>query len=330
MPLSFEVFISELWSFIFKYWELSLGYVLSPSKRVYVLYLITSLLMGYYIFRKMKISKPFFAYVFNKRVWLSRSAMIDYSLFMLNGLVKLFLIVPYTYLGFLLSFYVNESLIAQFDYYASPISYETALILYSFILALALDFGTYLLHLAMHKIPCLWDYHKVHHSARSMNPFTQYRIHPIELLLNNALGILIFGLVTGIMSYYAQGVLAKWTLLGVNVFSFFFFIFGANLRHSHIPFRYPKPLEYLFISPMQHQIHHSREQAHWNKNMGSRLALWDWLFGTLYLSDGVKRLSFGIGGDDDKNYASLGENLFRPMKHSLQRILSFFPFRRGV
>ena len=36
----------------------------------------------------------------------------------------------------------------------------------------------------MHKIPILWEFHKIHHSATSLNPITQYRLHPLELLIN--------------------------------------------------------------------------------------------------------------------------------------------------
>ena len=60
--------------------------------------------------------------------------------------------------------------------------------------------------------------------------------------------------------------------------------FGANLRHSHVKLKYPSFLEYIFISPHQHQIHHSDNPIHFNKNMGSKLAIWDWLLGTLVLS----------------------------------------------
>ena len=78
-----------------------------------------------------------------------------------------------------------------------------------------------------------------------------------------------------------------------DVFTFIFFLYGANLRHPHVKQKYPHFLEYLFISPYQHQIHHSSNTAHFNKNMGSRFAIWDWFFGTLVLSKKVKKIRFG-------------------------------------
>ena len=63
---------------------------------------------------------------------------------------------------------------------------------------------------------------------------------------------------------------------------------GSNLRHSHINIKYWKWLEYIFISPAQHQLHHSIAQEHYDKNFGAALAIWDWLFGSLHLSEEEK------------------------------------------
>ena len=84
------------------------------------------------------------------------------------------------------------------------------------------------------------------------------------------------------------------------MFSFIFLLFGANLRHSHVKLRYPKIIEYLLISPYQHQIHHSDNPKHFNKNMGSKLAIWDWMFGTLVLSKSASKIKFGIGKETRK------------------------------
>jgi len=50
---------------------------------------------------------------------------------------------------------------------------------------------------------------------------------------------------------------------------------GANLRHSMIPISYGR-LEKLFISPLQHQLHHGKTTS--RKNYGSMLAIWDRMF----------------------------------------------------
>ena len=165
----------------------------------------------------------------------------------------------------------------------------------------------------MHKLHFLWEFHKIHHSATSLNPLTQYRIHPFELIINNIRSIIIFGLVTGLFDYLSAHQIDKLVFLGVKCISFFFLFLGANLRHSHVKLKYPKFLEYILISPFQHQIHHSNNPKHFNKNMGSKFALWDWILGTLVLSKSVGRISFGVDKDNSK-FDSLFKNLFNPFK----------------
>ena len=82
--------------------------------------------------------------------------------------------------------------------------------------------------------------------------------------------------------------------MGVNLFSFIFNVAGANLRHSHIEIAYWPWLEKILISPAQHQLHHSIENKHFNKNYGAMLALWDWLFGSLHFSETGKKIRFGL------------------------------------
>ncbi len=309
-------------------WDLSLGYLLNPNKRIYWLYLLMSLLLAYYVYRRSKRRTSFFAYIFNRRVWLSRSARVDYLFFFCNACLKLFLIIPYISFGFKLSFYICDGLTAQYGYITSPLAPELAIILYTFVLSLLMDFAVYLTHLAMHRLPFLWEFHKVHHSARSMNPITQYRLHPIELIINNLVSILVFGFVTGVFNYFVDGQIDKWLFLGANIFSFIFFMFGANLRHSHVALRYFNVLEYIFISPRQHQIHHSQAREHWNKNMGSRLALWDWLFGTLYLSKDTRSLSFGLGAGQDPKYQTFSANLIKPFTNNFHRLLGLISSKK--
>tara|TARA_B100001250_G_C19636446_1_gene716197 strand:- start:387 stop:917 length:531 start_codon:yes stop_codon:yes gene_type:complete len=174
----------------------------------------------------------------------------------------------------------------------------------------------------MHRVPFLWEFHKIHHSATSLNPITQYRIHPIELIINNIRGVVVFGLVTGFFDYLSAHSIDKLLFLGANLFHFVFLLFGANLRHSHVKLRYPRFLEFIFISPFQHQIHHSSSASHFNKNMGSKFAIWDWLFGTLVLSKDVRRLRFGIGSESSSHY-NLYRSIVSPFLNIYYKLLKY-------
>jgi sterol desaturase/sphingolipid hydroxylase (fatty acid hydroxylase superfamily) len=56
----------------------------------------------------------------------------------------------------------------------------------------------------------------------------------------------------------------------------------------------------IFVSHAHHQVHHSANPKHFNKNLGSCLALWDRMFGTLYVSEKTREpLTIGFPGEPD-------------------------------
>ncbi len=304
--------ITEIYYLLEEALELSLSYFVNTEKRIHILYLLTSSILAYYVYKKSRVKTSFIKYLFPKKIWVSKSAFVDYSLFCFNSLIKIVFIGPYIIVGFYIAFYTNEWLLGLFGFPSYSLGVMQTIILYTISLTIISDFATYIIHLLMHKVPFLWEFHKIHHSATSLNPITQYRIHPIELVINNTKSILVFGLVTGLFDYLSSHSVDKMLFLGANVFHFVFLLFGANLRHSHVKLKYPKYLEFIFISPFQHQIHHSSNPVHFNKNMGSKFAIWDWLFGTLVLSKNIKRLRFGIG-DENSNYNSLYKSIVTPL-----------------
>ena len=83
------------------------------------------------------------------------------------------------------------------------------------------------------------------------------------------------------------------TVFGASVGVVIFHSLGSNLRHSHIKIRYPKIIERIFISPGQHQIHHSTEKQHFDKNFGVAFAIWDLMFGSLAFSENAQH-KFGL------------------------------------
>ena len=306
-------YIKEIYYLLEETISLSLSYFVNTNKRIHVLYLLTSMLLAFYVFKKSSVKTSFIKYLFPEKIWLSKSAFVDYSLFFFNSLVKILLIGPYIIFGFYIAFYTDEFLTDTFGFPMESIGIIQTLVFYTIVLTVLNDLFSYLIHFCMHKVPFLWEFHKIHHSATSLNPLTQYRIHPFELIINNIRSILIFGLVTGLFDYLSAHQIDKLVFLGVNIFHFIFLLLGANLRHSHVKLKYPKFLEYILISPFQHQIHHSDNPKHFNKNMGSKFAIWDWMLGSLVLSKSVGRISFGVDKDDSK-FDSLFKNLFNPFK----------------
>tara|TARA_B100000886_G_scaffold68449_1_gene43156 strand:+ start:180 stop:1139 length:960 start_codon:yes stop_codon:yes gene_type:complete len=313
--------LTEVISLVIDTYELSKNHFLNSENRIYFIYLISSIALAFYVFIKTKTKKSFFKYIFDKRIWFSKSAFNDYFIFVFNNFIKVLFIGPYLIFGLYISFYFQDYLVKWFGFPESTLSIGQTIILYTIVLTVVNDFLSYIVHLCMHKIPILWEFHKVHHSATTMNPLTQYRVHPVELILNNFKAIIGFGLVTGFFDYFSNHALDTVVFIGANIFTFLFMFFGANLRHSHVKLKYPRFIEHILISPYQHQIHHSRSSKHHNKNLGSKFALWDLLFGTLIVSKKTTSLRFGID-DREKDYFRFRDLIFKPFL----KVFMYFKF----
>ncbi len=309
---------SEIIDLIVGVLKMPFNYLISPDKRVYWLYFISSFLLALYVFFRKQKKVSFTAYFFNKKIWLGNSALIDYLMIFFNSLIKVVVLSPLLIYSLYIAEELSLWLVTTFGESTLNWSFSTIVVFYTITIVIVNDFASFFVHYLMHKIPFLWEFHKIHHSATELNPFTQYRIHPVELIINNLRGLAIKGVVTGLFLYLGNGKVSLVTFLGVNVLNFLFLFWGANLRHSHVKLKYFNFLEYILISPYQHQIHHSNNKKHFDSNLGSRLAIWDYLFGTLIKSKEVNQLTFGLG-KEDKDYNSFTKNLFNPFINIFKR-----------
>ena len=286
----------------------ALEYLIDPNKRIFWLYIISSIILAilYFYF-----SKKNTRVIMSSKLWLHPSAKLDYYYFFISYFINIFLLVPFIISAKTIALGVNKFLYAKFDYFENSFfSYGEIIFLYTITLFLVSDFTRYWLHRFLHTIPFLWEFHKVHHSAKVLTPITFYRVHPIENFLFGLRYSLSVGFVTGIFVYFFGAMIDIYAVVGVNVFLFVFSVFGANLRHSHVPFSYPRILEKWLMSPKQHQIHHSRK--HFDKNYGGFISIWDKMFGTLKFSNEVLVMKFGLRKNQMNDYTSLKSLIFRP------------------
>ena len=266
-------------------------YLINPSSRLCLIYFLPAALLAY-----TQQGQRFYQVSLKDLAqrWLGRSALQDYGLILLNTTLKMTAFSHLVILGVSLSrqvFHGLCSLNGSVDLGLSPF---LVISVYTVSLTLIDDFSVYLIHRLMHSSHLLWSIHSIHHSAEQLTPLTWLRIHPVEILLNTLRRAVIYGCVTGSAMYLSGGAVSEMQLLSVNVFSLLFFVMGANLRHSHVEISYGDQLERIFISPLQHQIHHSSDPRHLHHNFGSKFALWDLFFGTLIKSGEIERpLRFG-------------------------------------
>jgi sterol desaturase/sphingolipid hydroxylase (fatty acid hydroxylase superfamily) len=184
----------------------------------------------------------------------------------------------------------------------------------------AYELGYWVNHYLSHRIPFLWEFHKVHHSATVLTPLTNFRVHPIYMcIFLNILAVSI-GAATGVGNYLLGQPMPQYVLSGSNVILVFFIYLYAHLQHSQLWISFTGWLGHLFMSPAHHQIHHSRNPAHFNKNLGGCLALWDWIFGTLYVPGAEReRLEFGVEPDREHAHTIRGE-LIAPFIRAAQML----------
>ena len=62
-----------------------------------------------------------------------------------------------------------------------------------------------------------------------------------------------------------------------------------------------------------HQIHHSDDPRHFDKNFGGSLAIWDRLAGTLYIPKGREITGYGIG-PETTDYRTLSGLYWGPIR----------------
>jgi sterol desaturase/sphingolipid hydroxylase (fatty acid hydroxylase superfamily) len=162
-------------------------------------------------------------------------------------------------------------------------------------LFLAYELGYWLNHYLSHRIPFLWEFHKVHHSATALTPLTNFRVHPVYMCIFLNVLAVATGLASGFGNYLLGQPASQYGLSDTNIILVFFIYAYVHLQHSQLWISFTGWWGHLFMSPAHHQIHHSRNPAHFNKNLGSCLALWDWIFGTLYVPSAKREpLEFGV------------------------------------
>ncbi len=142
------------------------------------------------------------------------------------------------------------------------------------------DLGAFVSHVLLHRVPALWELHKVHHSSRTLDWLAAFRAHILEHTLRHLLSpvvLVVLGFPLSAVAI-ASGIFAAWAAFG-----------HANLR---VMLRFLTPL---FITPRLHRMHHvPRTSAH---NFGTLLSVWDRMCGTLSTAPAAGPEPLGVPGE---------------------------------
>jgi sterol desaturase/sphingolipid hydroxylase (fatty acid hydroxylase superfamily) len=292
------------------------------------LYLLSSLVIAWFVWavarRRGWVDRDvsFRQYVMPRDVYLHRSAIADYKYVAVDLTIRSFVYAPLiTVLGrvfhHLLSPIVTPLIVNDLPF----TSLLGRSIVFTVLGAAFVDFLYFFAHFLMHRIPYLWHFHEVHHSAEVLTPVTVYRIHPVEEAVNVVVASIAGAFIVIPYQAYSGSEAGILTVYGVNVVMFGFFVLAFQLRHSHIWLGYGPMLSRIFISPAQHQIHHSVDPKHWNKNYGFTFAVWDLLFRSLYVPKTRETLTFGVPGSDPRDFATIGKIYWLPFVKAFHHVL---------
>ena len=143
------------------------------------------------------------------------------------------------------------------------------------------DLIQYWLHRAFHRVPALWRFHAVHHSAKSMDWIAGARMHFLEIIVLRgvtALPMFTLGFDPAAIQIYLLIVYFYSAFIHANI--------GWNLR----------AVEPLVATPRFHHWHHGEEREAIDVNFAIHFPLFDRLFGTHHMPEGRWPKAYGIGG----------------------------------
>jgi len=212
--------------------------------------------------------------------------------------------------------FVSNGIIAGLVALAGPVTPSTLPLYVSrsiitLMLFLAYELGYWFNHWLSHKVPLLWEFHKVHHTAEVLTPLTNFRVHPIYgWIFANILAVSA-ATANGVGNYMFGDTAYQYALSDTNIILVLFIHAYVHLQHTHMWISFRGALGRILVSPAHHQVHHSANPKHFNKNYGSCLALWDWMFGTLYVPAKQREpLVFGV--TDHQNAHTVKGELMDP------------------
>lgn len=171
--------------------------------------------------------------------------------------------------------YLHLNLLDEFD--STPLQIG--------ILILFHNFFYYWTHRLVHILAPLWELHKYHHSATELNIITNFRTHPVEGPLANALTAAPFALIGGNVEYF--------------VYVGYLITIHAMILHSSIDYDFGFVGRWILVSPLHHRLHHSVDPRHYNRNFGTFTPIYDRIFGTYGAPEMRSAIVVGV---DDNSY----------------------------
>jgi sterol desaturase/sphingolipid hydroxylase (fatty acid hydroxylase superfamily) len=250
-----------------------MGEVLQPSWHNYFWWLL-ALSIGVWL---LEILMPWRSNqaVFRKDFWLDGFYLcFNFFLFSLIGFAAISNVISQGITDILASFGIQNLVAIELAHWPS-----WAKLLTMFVVA---DFIQWNIHRLLHRVPMLWEFHKLHHSVEEMGVAAHFRYHFMENVIYKTLQYI------------------PLAMLGFGLQDFFIIhiisVALGHLNHSNLNITYG-PLKYIFNNPAMHIWHHAKEMPENHRygiNFGLSLSVWDYLFGTAHIPNNGRDVTLGF------------------------------------
>ena len=250
--------------------------------------------------------RDFLAFVFPRPVMTHPSVRLDLWFVVIRWLTRPILIAPFLFSSALLAHWCAAEATRFFGHVGAAAEPRfAARVLMTIAVLVSSDLGIFCAHYLQHRVPVLWEFHKVHHAAEVLTPPTVLRNHPVDEIARFLWIGLCNALVGSVFLYLYPAGIAEVTIAGIEAYLVLDLLIFNQLRHSHLPLRFGAVLEGVLISPAMHQLHHSVDPRHYDKNFGFTFAIWDRLLGTLMLPGQEPLGALGLGNGESQAYDSV-------------------------
>ncbi len=156
-----------------------------------------------------------------------------------------------------------------------------------FVMFIARDFIQWWVHRLLHRVPFLWEFHKVHHSVKQMGFAAHLRFHWMETIVYRLVEYLPLAMIGfGLDDFFIVHIIA----LGIG-----------HWNHANFTVNIG-PLKYIFNNPAMHIWHHAHDmpESHpYGINFGLSLSVWDYIFGTAHIPKDGRDIELGFPGDEE-------------------------------
>src|SRR5215471_936533 len=140
------------------------------------------------------------------------------------------------------------------------------------------DFYIYWMHRWQHRNRYMWRLHEAHHSPKSVDWLSGSRSHAVEILINQTVE-------------FAPIVLLGASPEVVGLKGMISAVWGMYI-HANLNVHTGR-LQWLVNGPEMHRWHHTTGKG-MRSNFSTKLAVWDWMFGTAYLPVDEQAKHYGV------------------------------------